>query len=84
MGSAPSKPTTGATQFEEDEKVSLNQAMGSLNLSPASVDGSLTISNVQSWEKAISADPKAQLSRTVFAHSNIAEALLSRPALVIY
>jgi len=84
MGSSQSKPI--APQHAEDEKQTLQEAtsaFSTLSLStPASLNGSLSLQNVSSWESDISHDPKAQLARTVLSHSDLRDALVSRKATV--
>ncbi|KAE9401556.1 peptidase C1B, bleomycin hydrolase [Gymnopus androsaceus JB14] len=84
MGSSQSKPV--APQHAENEKQTLQEAtsaFSTLSLSaPASLNGSLSLQNVSSWESDISHDPKAQLARTVLSHSDIRDALVSRKATV--
>jgi bleomycin hydrolase len=82
MGSSTSKPS--ADPVINDEKAPftmLSTDMAALNLSsPKSSNGSITLSNVASWESSISADPKLQLARTILSHSDIKSALQSRAA----
>lgn len=84
MGSSTSKPVV--PQQIEDEKRALQEAtsaFSTLSLStPASLNGSLSLRNVSSWESDITHDSKAQLARTVLSHSDIRDALLSRKATV--
>ena len=84
MGSLVSKPNTPSINPIENEKHTLSKMsldMSSLNLSsPKSKDGSITLSNVASWESSVSADPKLQLARTILSHSDIRSALQSRAA----
>lgn len=47
---------------------------------PLATDGSISLSNVDTWESAAAADPKIQLARTILAHNNIKSSLTSRPA----
>lgn len=85
MGSYPSKPAINpASPVGDDEKrtlTSISSDLSSLHISsPKSVDGSLTLSNVASWELAASSDPKLLLARTILSHSDIRSALQSRSA----
>lgn len=86
MGSSASKPIPQPTSPFIDEKRSLNKIsndFSSMRISPSSpqsADGSLTLSNVASWESTLSSDPKATLSRTILSHSNITSALQTRSA----
>ncbi|KAJ7594787.1 peptidase C1B bleomycin hydrolase [Mycena floridula] len=87
MGSAASKPASvAAVDIDHDEKGSLSGRMSMMNLrntvTPLSANGSLTLSNLSDWETDIASDPKTQLSRTILSHSNINEALISRPAVI--
>ncbi|THU87711.1 peptidase C1B, bleomycin hydrolase [Dendrothele bispora CBS 962.96] len=81
MGSTTSK-TTSDVPSAVDEKRNVSQVTASLSglsiASPTSLDGSLTLSNIASWEDQISADSKAQLARTVLVHSDIRDVLVSR------
>jgi bleomycin hydrolase len=88
MGSSVSKvpaQVSGTTSSSEllDEKAlvrpqrSTSSAAGS---SPLTTDGSISLSNVDTWESAAAADPKIQLARTILAHTNIKSSLTSRPA----
>jgi bleomycin hydrolase len=83
MGSSASKPAV--IPIVENEKrtlAMLSTDMASLDISsaPKSTNGALTLSNVASWESAISSDPKSQLARTILSHSDIRSALQSRAA----
>ena len=83
MGSSASKPAV--IPIVENEKrtlAMLSTDMASLDISsaPKSANGALTLSNVASWESAISSDPKSQLARTILSHSDIRSALQSRAA----
>lgn len=86
MGSSLSKPETiSNTVTADDEKRTFIQALSSdlssLRISePKSVDGSLSLSNIASWESATSSDPKLQLARTILSHSDIRSALQARSA----
>lgn len=85
MGSSPSKPIVNHTLPVEDEKRaaldSMATGLSTLHISsPQSTDGTLTLSNVASWESSASSDPKLQLGRTILAHSDIRQALQSRSA----
>ena len=86
MGSSTSKPIPQQTIPVTDEKRSLDKISSDLSsmhiypLSPQSADGSLTLSNIASWESTLSSDPKATLSRTILSHSNITSALQTRTA----
>ena len=86
MGSSVSKPTPQPTDPVTDEKRSLDKissGFSSMHIypsSPQSANGSLTLSNVASWESTLSSDPKATLSRTILSHYNITSALQTRTA----
>ncbi|GAW01779.1 peptidase C1B bleomycin hydrolase [Lentinula edodes] len=90
MGSSPSKPVKPSPvlqqQHAENEKhapAEIATAFSALSVStPTSVDGSVSLQNVSSWESDISHDPKARLARTVLSHSDIRDALVSRKATV--
>jgi len=79
MGSSASKPIASPVV---DEKRAVSQVTTSLSAlsiaSPTSLDGSLTLPEISSWEEEVSADSKAQLARTVLVHSDIRDALVSR------
>ncbi|KAK7472862.1 bleomycin hydrolase [Stygiomarasmius scandens] len=79
MGSSASKPVASPVV---DEKRAVSQVTTSLSAlsiaSPTSLDGSLTLPEISSWEEEVSADSKAQLARTVLVHSDIRDALVSR------
>lgn len=84
MGSAPSKPTVSPDTHDEKHAIDVaTSQFDSLNLdAPVSVNGSLLLENVASWEADVAASSKAQLARTILAHTNLQTALLSRPAVV--
>ena len=86
MGAASSRPETQSTSQTATDKSyekqrvavdSLPARMGALSL-----DGALSLQNLESWENDVSADPKAQLARTILAHNDIRTALISRSAKV--
>lgn len=84
MGSSPSKPVTSLASPVENEKhaiAKMSTDMASLKLSsPKSTDGSITLSNVASWESSVSADPKLHLARNILSHCDIRSTLQSRAA----
>ncbi|KAF9071114.1 peptidase C1B bleomycin hydrolase [Rhodocollybia butyracea] len=86
MGSSPSKPIRAVPAQAKDEKMALAETtsgLSALSLStPTSANGSLLLQNVSSWESAIAQDPRNRLARTVLAHSDIRDALVSREATV--
>jgi len=85
MGSSASKPAPSINSAENEKPVltKMSLDMSSLSLSsPKSKDGSITLSNVASWESSVSADPKLQLARTILSHSDIRSALPSRAAYI--
>ncbi|EPQ57510.1 peptidase C1B, bleomycin hydrolase [Gloeophyllum trabeum ATCC 11539] len=89
MGSAPSKPAAvSEAALSVSEKQALVNSMSSMSLSsepeaePLSADGSLSLSNLSSWESSLASDPKTQLARTILSHSNIKDALTSRSAVI--
>jgi len=88
MGSAPSKPAPASQVVPSDgEKQSLVDSFSSLHVSepeaaPLSADGSLSLSNLSSWESSLASDSKTQLARTVLAQSNIKSILTSRSAII--
>ncbi|EIW63272.1 peptidase C1B bleomycin hydrolase [Trametes versicolor FP-101664 SS1] len=86
MGSAPSK-TTQAEQCESEKATyvtrELAESLAKLDLSaPLSVDGSLSLSNVDAWEDDVTQSPKLQLARTILNHTNIRETLTSRSSYI--
>jgi bleomycin hydrolase len=85
MGSSASKPVA-VIPPAFDEKQSVTKVAASLSAlsiaAPTSSDGSLTLSNVSSWENDISSDSKAQLARTVLVQTDIREVLVSRQSRV--
>lgn len=82
MGSTSSKPAAVESTDDEKRANSIASSFSSLSLAstPKSIDGSLSLSNVSSWESAISSDPKIELARTILSHSDIRSALISRSA----
>jgi bleomycin hydrolase len=87
MGSVISSPAqaNNAAPAQDNEKAGLLASFSSLSLSeepPKSADGSLSLSNIASWEDAASADSKIELARTILSHSDIRSALTSRKARV--
>ncbi|TFK54260.1 peptidase C1B bleomycin hydrolase [Heliocybe sulcata] len=91
MGSAPSKPASAPQVAPSDnEKQTLVESFSSLRVSPESeaapaplsADGSLSLSNLSSWESDLASDSKTQLARTVFAQSNIKSILTSRSTII--
>jgi bleomycin hydrolase len=70
-----------ALPAENDDNLSASLAALQV-VSPISDDGSLSLSNVSSWEASASRNPKAQLARTILSHSDIRTALTSRSAKV--
>lgn len=86
MGSQTSKPVTVPAGGYNDEKREDVQSLGkelsamSLENTPISRSGSLTLDAVGDWESTISANPKLQLSRSIFNHTNIQSTLQSRDA----
>ena len=51
-----------------------------LNVTPLSIDGSLTLKNVSTWESSAFANSKIQLARTILSQSNLTSVLSSRSA----
>ncbi|KAJ6609816.1 peptidase C1B bleomycin hydrolase [Mycena sp. CBHHK59/15] len=85
MGSSPSKPAPASDAASVSEKrdfATMTASMASLAVSPKSTNGSLTLSNLASWESEIAAKPKAQLARTILSHSDISSALTARSAFI--
>lgn len=83
MGTSQSRTVLPPNITEPDEKAHFAQSLSELRLSsPVSTDGSLSLDIISDWESALAADPKAELARTILAHSNIESALTKRSALV--
>lgn len=90
MGSSISKSQANTNTFYDEKRMYFVTLPSDLpvpslpiskpNLKPESVDGSLTLSNIASWESVVSSDPKQQLARTILSHSNINSALQARSA----
>jgi bleomycin hydrolase len=85
MGSAASKPED---VYNNDEKHSyINEEVASLTTgtpaAPKSANGTLSPSNLASWESAVASDPKSELARTILQHTNIRAALTSRSARIV-
>jgi bleomycin hydrolase len=84
MGSAPSTARSSTPSPSDPEKqrgfTDATAFLAALAIPPVSPDGSLTRSNIASWESDIAAKPKAQLARTILAHSDISTALTTRSA----
>lgn len=57
------------------EKESHNTAASS---EPVSVDGSISLRNVEGWEEKVAKDPKVQLARTILVDTDYKAALASR------
>ncbi|KAH8828303.1 peptidase C1B bleomycin hydrolase [Flagelloscypha sp. PMI_526] len=82
MGSNASKP---ASASQIDEKLSMHVQSLSLDTdikTPTSVDGTLTLANLSSWENDIASSSKAQLARTILHRANLADALTRREATI--
>ncbi|KAJ3505038.1 hypothetical protein NLJ89_g7623 [Agrocybe chaxingu] len=75
-------PTPTKLSFEEkDTFMEVSDSVAALHITdPLSSDGSLTLSQVASWEKAANTDSKIRLARTIFHQSNIRSVLKSRSA----
>ncbi|KAJ7287639.1 peptidase C1B, bleomycin hydrolase [Mycena rebaudengoi] len=82
MGSVSSRPTPPTSLNEKRDIESVTSSLASLAVSPTSANGSLSLSNLASWESELAADPKAKLARTILAHSDISSALTSRAAFI--
>ncbi|KDQ53510.1 hypothetical protein JAAARDRAFT_61224 [Jaapia argillacea MUCL 33604] len=85
MGSTPSKVSSVDT-VSNDEKRDFVSSFSNLDISsgsstaPVSDDGALSLSNLESWESYVAADPKLKLARTILCHSELRSTLISRPA----
>ncbi|KAF7361958.1 Cysteine proteinase 1, mitochondrial [Mycena venus] len=84
MGSAPSKPQSSSASDPEKQRdfSDATAFMAALAVPPVSVDGSLTLSNIEKWESQIATKSKARLARTILAHSDISTALTTRSATI--
>ncbi|KAJ6499410.1 peptidase C1B bleomycin hydrolase [Mycena sanguinolenta] len=84
MGSAPSTARSPSPSDPEKQRdfADTTTFLAALAISPVSPDGSLSLSNIASWESDIASKPKAQLARTILAHSDISTALTTRSALI--
>ncbi|KAF8210113.1 peptidase C1B bleomycin hydrolase [Mycena galopus ATCC 62051] len=83
MGSAPSTARFSTPDPEKQRDFADATAfLAALAIPPVSADGSLTLSNISQWESAVSSKPKAQLARTILAHSDISTILTTRSALI--
>ncbi|KAJ7262286.1 peptidase C1B bleomycin hydrolase [Mycena haematopus] len=84
MGSAPSTARSSNTSDPEKQRgfADATTFLAALAVPPVSPDGSLTLSNIASWESEIASKSKAQLARTILAHSDISSALTTRSALI--
>jgi bleomycin hydrolase len=81
MGSAPSKANSSSSDPEKQRDFSDATAfLAALAIPPVSANGSLSLSNIASWESEIAAKSKAQLARTILAHSDMSAALTTRSA----
>lgn len=88
MGAVPSKPASSSARPAvcalDEKRAAVDQvaaSLSSLHLRPAaSEDGSLSMTNIESWEEEVSSSSKLQLTRTVLHHNNIQTAFLSRSA----
>lgn len=90
MGSTASKPANTLNVNTLDEK----RALAELSFSranhtsptmpecnhPTSEDGSLTLTNIATWEDGASSDPKQKLARLILQHTDIKAALQTRKA----
>ncbi|KAJ7703304.1 bleomycin hydrolase [Mycena rosella] len=81
MGSYSSKPASPLTPAlsEKSDLASVTASMATLALS---ANGSLSLSNMATWESELAAKPKAQLARTILSHSDISTALTKRSAFI--
>lgn len=81
MGAQQSQPIAAPNE-QYDEKLTnrMSQLTIAPKTSPLSADGSLKLAHLDKWEAKNEADPRTRLSRTVFAQSNIRDALVSRSA----
>ncbi|KAJ7925193.1 peptidase C1B, bleomycin hydrolase [Mycena leptocephala] len=71
MGAAPSKANSTSSDPEKQRDFSDATAfLAALAIPPVSANGSLSLSNIASWESEIAAKSKAQLARTILAHSD--------------
>ncbi|KAF8643843.1 hypothetical protein AX16_008860 [Volvariella volvacea WC 439] len=81
MGASSSRPIVAdAVSVDEKRSTDLADSMATLQITPKSLNGSLTLDSVASWEEEASSDPKTRLARTILSHSDIRSALSSRTA----
>jgi bleomycin hydrolase len=84
MGSSQSSHSIPSPKvyLNEDEKdVDISESPSVLlKVTPLSIDGSLTLKNVKTWESFAAANSKLQLARTILSQSNITSVLSSRSA----
>lgn len=86
MGNTPSSaiPTPTRSSFDEkDSFVDVSDSLSAMHITtPLSSDGSLTLSQVASWETSASKNSKVKLARTIFSQTDIRTVLTSRSARV--
>lgn len=85
MGAAPSKTSASASDSENEKQRGFADAttfLAALAVPPVSASGSLSLSNIASWEAELATKPKTRLARTILAHSDISTALTTRSALI--
>ncbi|KAK7057255.1 peptidase C1-like family-domain-containing protein [Favolaschia claudopus] len=84
MGSAQSTPAPPSTSDPEKQRdfVDTTAFLAALAAPPVSPNGSLTLSNLASWESKINGSPKSRLARTILQHSDISTALTTRSAFI--
>lgn len=84
MGSSSSKPQAAPVVSSSDNEKSISAMLADVHISPKpkSSNGTLSMSNISSWEDEISSKPNFELARTVLNHTDVRAALLSRKAVV--
>jgi len=78
-------PTPTKYSFDEkDDFLQVSDSISALHItSPLSSDGSLTLSQIASWEAAASSNSKVQLARTILSQADLRSVLSSRSARIV-
>ncbi|KAL5484802.1 LAP3_1 [Sanghuangporus weigelae] len=82
MGASQSMPKHSDTTTVEDEKLIRVGQQDSSAKEPLSVDGSISLKNVDAWEHEASNDLKVQLARTILVDTDFKSVLAAREARV--
>ena len=81
MGSTASKPED--VPSNDEKQYYIHEEVAKLTLGSStlkSANGTLSRSNLEHWESAVTSDPKNTLARTILQHTNIRDALTTRSA----